>query len=266
MRWKIEVFHDPEIGLQGGRLKTPDRGATCQSNGGLLHSDLARPLAHHAQSHRPRRVTEARIDGHRDRVARSTHQRRLTIDDVALEPLHFILPNVHDWVATWPGRAIRRLEMLSSGAASRDSQISNSAPKSQRLEMWVIESRRRPRGRLDARPASKRFRILFINLNELDETLDAEVGERLNAVFANAKHPNGAVLDLHFVGDISYPIFIFAEVFRDLGDGRDVMDLVDVGGHAARASIADDAGVQFQGSSSCRLEHAVFIRKHSLSF
>jgi hypothetical protein len=25
----------------------------------------------------------------------------------------------------------------------------------------------------------------------------------LNAVFANAKHPNGAVLDLHFVGDVS---------------------------------------------------------------
>lgn len=43
-------------------------------------------------------------------------------------------------MATWPGPAIRHLEMLSSGAASRDSQISNSAPKSQRLEMWVIES------------------------------------------------------------------------------------------------------------------------------
>lgn len=50
------------------------RGATCQSNGGLLHSQLARTLAHHAQSHRPGRVTEARIDGHRDRIARSARQ------------------------------------------------------------------------------------------------------------------------------------------------------------------------------------------------
>ena len=40
-------------------------------------------------------------------------------------------------------------------------------------------------------------------MDELDEALDAEVGERLNAVFANAKHLNGAVLDLHFVGDVS---------------------------------------------------------------
>ncbi|WP_407193092.1 hypothetical protein [Bradyrhizobium sp. STM 3566] len=76
MRGKWRCSTRSEIGLQGGRLKTPDRGATCQSNGGLLHSQLARPLAHHAQSHRPRRVTEARIDGHRDRVARSNHQRR----------------------------------------------------------------------------------------------------------------------------------------------------------------------------------------------
>jgi hypothetical protein len=45
------------------------------------------------------------------------------------------------------------------------------------------------------------------------------------------------------------PIFVFTEVLRDLGDGGDVMDLVDVRGHAARAEIAD-AGVQFQGSSS----------------
>ena len=53
------------------------------------------------------------------------------------------------------------------------------------------------------RPALKQPRIFFIDLDELVEALDAEVGERLNAVFANAKHPNGAVLDLHFVGDVS---------------------------------------------------------------
>jgi len=69
------------------------------------------------------------------------------------------------------------------------------------------------------------------------------------SVFANAKDPDGSVLDLHFVGYISQPIFVFAEVPRDLGDGGDVTDSVDVGGHAARAEIAD-AGVQFQGRTS----------------
>ena len=31
---------------------------------------------------------------------------------------------------------------------------------------------------------------------------DAEVGERLDPVFANTIDPDGAVLDLHFVGDV----------------------------------------------------------------
>src|SRR5436309_1732391 len=53
----------------------------------------------------------------------------------------------------------------------------------------------------------------------------------------------------YFVGDVPQPIFVFAEVLGDLGIGGDVMDLVDVRGHAARAEISD-AGLQFQGRSS----------------
>ncbi|MGY4626428.1 hypothetical protein ACVWY3_004184 [Bradyrhizobium sp. USDA 4486] len=33
------------------------------------------------------------------------------------------------------------------------------------------------------------------------------------------------VLDLHFNRDLAQPIFVFTELFRDLGDGGDVMDL-----------------------------------------
>jgi len=99
------------------------------------------------------------------------------------------------------------------------------------------------------RPALKQLGIFSVHLNELDEAVDAEVSERLDTVLANTIDPDSAVLDLHSIGNVSQPIFIFTEVLRDLGNGGDVMDLVDVGSHAARAEIAD-AGVQFQGRSS----------------
>lgn len=53
--------------------------------------------------------------------------------------------------------------------------------------------------------------------------LDAKVGEHLNAVFANAKDADGAVLDLHFIGDVAQRIFVFAEAPRDPSDGGDVI-------------------------------------------
>ena len=43
---------------------------------------------------------------------------------------------------------------------------------------------------------------------------------------------------------------IFAELFGNAGDNGDVMDLVDVRGHAAWTKIADAGGVQFQGNNS----------------
>ena len=74
--------------------------------------------------------------------------------------------------------------------------------------------------------------------------------ERLDAVFSDAINPDDAVLDFHFVGDVPQPALVFAEVLGDTCHGGDVMDLVDVRAHAARAEIAEVGGVQFQGSSS----------------
>lgn len=66
------------------------------------------------------------------------------------------------------------------------------------------------------RPALKQLGIFSVHLNELDEAVDAEVSERLDTVFANTIDPDSAVLDLHSIGNVSQPIFIFTEVLRDL--------------------------------------------------
>ena len=89
-----------------------------------------------------------------------------------------------------------------------------------------------------------------MQFDELDQVLNAEVGERQDPVFSDAIDPNDTVLDFHFVGDIPEPILIFSEILGDFGNGLDVMDLVDVHGHAARAEIVGTDGIQFQGSSS----------------
>ena len=82
------------------------------------------------------------------------------------------------------------------------------------------------------------------------EILDTEVGERHDAVIADAVDPDDAVLDLHFGGNIPQPIFVFAKFGGDTTDRGDVMDLVDVHGQAARSESAGTGGSQFQGSSS----------------
>jgi hypothetical protein len=105
-------------------------------------------------------------------------------------------------------------------------------------------------GLFGRRPALKQSRTFFVHPDELDQVFDAEVRERLDAVFSDAIDPDDAVLDLHFVGDVPQPVFVFAEVLRDLSNGGDVMNLVDVHGQAARAEAADAGGLQFQGSSS----------------
>ena len=89
-----------------------------------------------------------------------------------------------------------------------------------------------------------------MHFDELDQALNAEVGERQDAVFADAIDPDNTVLDFHRAGDVPQPILVFAELFGDAIEGGDVMDLVDVCGHAARTEIADAGGVQFQGSNS----------------
>ena len=66
-------------------------------------------------------------------------------------------------------------------------------------------------------PALKPSRIFFVHPDELDQVFDTEVGERLDTVFSDAIDPDDAVLDLHFVGDVPQPVFVFAEVLGDLG-------------------------------------------------
>jgi predicted deacylase len=75
-------------------------------------------------------------------------------------------------------------------------------------------------------------------MDEFDQVLDSEARECLDAIFSDVTDPDDAVLDLHLTGDVSQPVFVFAEVLGDTGDRGDVMDLVDVHNHAARAESA----------------------------
>ena len=82
-------------------------------------------------------------------------------------------------------------------------------------------------------PALEKRGIVFVHFDQLDEVLDAEVGERHDAVFSDPVDPDDPILDFHFIGDVRQPVFAFAEVLGDAMDGGDVMDLVDVHDQAA---------------------------------
>ncbi|WP_439360369.1 hypothetical protein [Bradyrhizobium sp. DASA03007] len=47
-------------------------------------------------------------------------------------------------------------------------------------------------------------------MGELDEAFDVGVDERIDTVFANAIDPYRSILDFHFIGDVSQPVFDFA--------------------------------------------------------
>ena len=81
--------------------------------------------------------------------------------------------------------------------------------------------------------APEQSRVFFVDLDKLDEVFNPEVRKRHDAIFADAIDPDDAVLDIHFAGDVVQPVFVFAEVLSDTGDCGDVMNLVDVHGHAA---------------------------------
>ena len=98
-------------------------------------------------------------------------------------------------------------------------------------------------------PAFEPGRVFFVHAEEIDQVFDTEVGEGLDAILTKAVDPDEAILNLHFDGDIAQQIFIFTKILCDLGNGGNVMDFIDVGGHAAQAEIAD-AGVQLHGSNS----------------
>ena len=80
-------------------------------------------------------------------------------------------------------------------------------------------------------PAFEPGRVFFVHPEEIDQVFDAEVGERLDTILPDAVDPDGAILDLHFDGDIAQQIFIFTKILCDLGNGGDVVDFIDVGGH-----------------------------------
>ena len=86
-------------------------------------------------------------------------------------------------------------------------------------------------------PAREQLGVFFVEPDELDQVFDAKVGERLNTIFADAIDPDQAVLDFHFDGNVAQPIFVFTEVLCNLGYDGDVMNLVDVRGHAARERL-----------------------------
>jgi hypothetical protein len=71
-------------------------------------------------------------------------------------------------------------------------------------------------------------RALFSDVDQLDEILDTEVGEREDAIVVKAVDPYDAVLDLHFKGDVVQQVYLLAEVSGDAVDCLDVGDLVDV--------------------------------------
>ena len=58
-------------------------------------------------------------------------------------------------------------------------------------------------------PAPEQFGVFLVEPDELDQVFDPEVGERLDAVFSDAIDPDGAVLDLHFIGDVPHSPIAF---------------------------------------------------------
>ena len=64
-----------------------------------------------------------------------------------------------------------------------------------------------------------------MDFDEIDEVVDSEVGQGQNGFFADAIDPYDAVLGVHFVGDVSEPVFVFTELFGDAVDRGDAMGL-----------------------------------------
>jgi hypothetical protein len=83
---------------------------------------------------------------------------------------------------------------------------------------------------LGAEISTPRAALFPVDLDQLDEAVDAVVGEGHDAFVAEAEHPDEAILGLHFDGDVEEEVDVLAEVFGDAVNGPDVGDLVDVHG------------------------------------
>jgi len=92
-----------------------------------------------------------------------------------------------------------------------------------------------------------------VHFDEFDQALDPEVGERHDALVADAMDPDDAIFRFHLHGDVKEPVLIFAKFLGDEVDGFDVRDLVDVHDQAARAGMTDACLCQFHGNSSSSL-------------
>ena len=58
-----------------------------------------------------------------------------------------------------------------------------------------------------------------MDLDQLDEAVDAVVGEGHHAFVAEAQDPEEAVLGIHFDSDVEEEVDVLAEVFGDAVDG-----------------------------------------------
>src|SRR5208283_3687796 len=86
----------------------------------------------------------------------------------------------------------------------------------------IVILRRRPREqRSRPRSAYGARRHLPVDLDQVDEAVDAVIGEGHDAVVAEAQDPDQAVLGLHFDGDVEQEVDVLAEVFGDAVDGPD---------------------------------------------
>ena len=99
-------------------------------------------------------------------------------------------------------------------------------------ESWLgVTLRGGPQGpALAAEVSAARAGHFAVDLDQVDEAVDAEVGEGHDAFVSEAQHPDEAVLRLHFDGDVEEEVDVLAEVFGDAVDGPDAVDLVDVHG------------------------------------
>src|SRR5271165_917489 len=99
----------------------------------------------------------------------------------------------------------------------------NCAGRSTSVEKSSVSIRRRPQAE---QSPPEQSRVFLVELDKLDEVFNSEVGKRYYAVFSDAIDPDDAVLGIHFVGDVAQPVFVFAEVLSNTGNGGDVMNLV----------------------------------------
>jgi hypothetical protein len=59
----------------------------------------------------------------------------------------------------------------------------------------------------------------MVDLDQLDEAVDAVVGEDHGTVVVEAVDPDQAILGLHFDGDVEPEVEVLADVFGDAVDG-----------------------------------------------